>query len=60
MADGAVTVVMMMVLALPVDEWRIRYPKVIPLFGNAKAMLRTLHFHFVLMHKRKKPCEDIA
>ena len=52
-------VVMMMVLAFPMESCRIR-PAVMAVFGYAQAMFRTLLFHFVLMHKWQKPCEDIA
>jgi len=52
-------VVMMMVLAFPMEICRIR-PVVVAVFGYAQAMLRTLFCHFLLMHKWQKPCEDIA
>jgi len=59
LANGAMLVVMMLVLAFPVDICRIR-PAIVAVFGYAQTMLSTLIFHFVLMHKRKKPCADIA
>ena len=52
-------VVMMPMPAFPVDVCRIR-PAVVAVFGYAQTMLRTLLLHLVLMHKRKKPCKDIA
>ncbi len=52
-------VVMMVVLAFSVDVCRI-CPAIVAVFGYAQTMLRTLDFHLMLMHKGKKPCEDVA
>ena len=52
-------VVMMLVLAFAVDVCNVR-PATAAVLGYAQTMLRTLLFHLVPMHKRKKPCEDVA
>ncbi len=52
-------VVMVMVLAFSVDIRSMRIV-VLAVFRYALAMLGTLHFHFVLMHERNKPCHQIA
>ena len=52
-------VFMMTVLAFPVEVCRF-CPSVVAICGYAQTMLCTLHGHFVLMHKRQKPCKDIA
>ena len=55
LADGAMIVIMMLVLALFMEN-RCRRIIAAFIFSHAKAMLRTHLFHLVLMHKWKKPC----
>ena len=59
LADGAMPVIMMMVLALPVKNCRIRSIAT-AIIRNAQAMLRTLLLHLVLMRQWQKPCQNIA
>ena len=59
LAYRAVVVIMMPMLAFSVDIFRISRVAM-TIFSHANAMLRTLLFHIMHMHERKKPCKDIA
>ncbi len=59
LADCAMAVVMMAMAALFMENGLPRVA-VMAVFCHAQTVLRTFNFHIMLMHERKKPCEDVA